>query len=307
MKKFVIFLAIIALILPIAIFFSKKDRQKIITNNTSIETPQREVWLNIFVHGTFGTLTGLLSLNSVLKDDVRGTTYRGVNKGMRNDAYFFQTQPILERGLQKLTPSFNPDDTNKKILAAYPITKIHDEFFKKINPNDHSKQYYYTFGWSGLISQYRRRFEAIRLYNALEEEIELLKKQNITPRIRIYAYSHGGNLCLNLGGIASVLNTKTFKEFYKYSLDPQADDSIKKMLAIIKNLPTKEDAFLLEGQKRFDYIPTNKNFFIDELILLGTPIQSETEHFLHSSVFGTIYNIYSSQDTVQKLDWISTK
>lgn len=276
------------------------------TETMRITQPKKVVWLNIFVHGTFGTMVGILSINNVLKDKVRGTIYRDTNKGMRDNAYFFQTQPILERGLLPITPSFNIASTNKKILAAYPITKAFDEFLK-ITPLNNEKQCYYTFGWSGLISQNRRRLEAVRLFNELQEEVTALKKQNFEPKIRIMAHSHGGNLCLNLGAIVPILNSKTFNAFHKYSLEEQADESIKQMLAIIKILPSKEQALLEQGQKRFDYVPTEKKLSIDELILLGTPIQQETELFLFSPIFKKIYNVYSTQDSIQQLDWISTK
>ncbi len=279
---------------------------KATTATISITQPKKVVWLNIFVHGTFGAILGFLSLNNVLKDDVRGTAYRDANKGMRDDAYFFQTQPILKRGLLPIIPSFNIASTDKKILAAYPITKAFDEFLKT-TPLNNEEQCYYTFGWSGLISQNCRRFEAVRLFNELQEEITALKKQNIEPKIRIMAHSHGGNLCLNLAAIVPILNTKTFNVFHKYSLEEQADDSIKQMLSVIKTLPPKEQALLEQGQKRFDYVPTEKNFSIDELILLGTPIQQETELFLFSPIFKKIYNVYSTQDSIQQLDWISTK
>jgi hypothetical protein len=284
----------------------ESPKKKITAVATCMTQTKKVIWLNIFVHGTFGTMLSILSLDNVLKDNVSGTTYRDTSKGMRDDHYFFQTQPILERGLISITPSFNIESTNKKILAAYPITKAFDEFIK-ITPLNNEKQRYYTFGWSGLISQSRRRFEAIRLFNALQEEIIALKKENVEVKVRMIAHSHGGNLCLNLGAIVPILNSKTFNEFDKYSLEEQANESIKQMFTIIKTLPAKEQASTKQGQKRFDYVPTEKKFSIDELILLGTPIQQETELFLFSPIFKKIYNVYSAEDSIQQLDWISTK
>ena len=43
------------------------------------------------------------------------------------------------------------------------------------------------------------------------------------------------------------------------------------------------------------------------LVLMGTPIQSETEDLVDSPVFEKIFNIYSHRDIVQKLDCISSK
>ena len=46
---------------------------------------------------------------------------------------------------------------------------------------------------------------------------------------------------------------------------------------------------------------------IDELVLLGTPIQGETSDFARSPCFGRVYNLYSSADVAQSADFISTK
>ncbi len=50
----------------------------------------------------------------------------------------------------------------------------------------------------------------------------------------------------------------------------------------------------------------NKNMRIS-LVLMGTPVQSETEDLVDSPVFEKILNIYSHRDIVQKLDCVSSK
>jgi hypothetical protein len=49
-----------------------------------------------------------------------------------------------------------------------------------------------------------------------------------------------------------------------------------------------------------------QNLSIDRLILLGTPVQSETAHYVGSSVFKKVYNMYSRGDVVQVMDIFST-
>ena len=49
------------------------------------------------------------------------------------------------------------------------------------------------------------------------------------------------------------------------------------------------------------------NIVIDKLVLLGTPIQSETSNLIYSKIFNKIYNIYSRGDPIQIIDIISTK
>ncbi len=59
---------------------------------------------------------------------------------------------------------------------------------------------------------------------------------------------------------------------------------------------------LAQAEEKF-----KKNLYIDRLILLGTPVQSETKEFIHSSIFKKIYHIYSLGDYVQIIDMISTQ
>jgi hypothetical protein len=58
---------------------------------------------------------------------------------------------------------------------------------------------------------------------------------------------------------------------------------------------------LVSAHKEF-----KKNLSIDTLVLLGTPVQSETELYAHDDFFKRVYNIYSRGDVVQVLDIIST-
>ena len=50
-----------------------------------------------------------------------------------------------------------------------------------------------------------------------------------------------------------------------------------------------------------------KNLCVNKLILLGTPIQSETHSLINSKVFEKIYNFYSHGDMIQVIDILSTQ
>lgn len=50
-----------------------------------------------------------------------------------------------------------------------------------------------------------------------------------------------------------------------------------------------------------------KNLVINKLIIVGGPVQSETEDYINSKMFEKIYHIYSMGDHVQVLDCVSTK
>jgi hypothetical protein len=157
------------------------------------------------------------------------------------------------------------------------------------------------------MSQHSRRYEALRLYNALSEELTRLQKEGISPRIRIVTHSHGGNLCLNLAAVHYVLKYHAFDQRHIISSDPDEQESIEKMAALFSKLTTKENAAIGVDQKIYDYVPQSTTLAIDELIMLGTPIQAETETFCYAPLFKKVYNLYSDEDLVQKGDWVSSK
>ncbi len=293
----IISISALGIFIPMRIFFA----DRFFTTKKS-----KSPYITVFIHGSFGPLLGFLSLPDVLNDKISGTLYRTTTKKMRMDDFFYKSQPILDRGLKRIMPTLNPALIGNKYYAAYPITQAYASINEACKPDNHN-ELLYTFGWSGLMSQHSRRYEAIRLYNALAQEVEKLQKEGLTPRIRIITHSHGGNLCLNLAAVQYVLKSHAFDQRQIISSDPDEQESIEKMAALFTKLTTKEIASMGVDQKIYDYVPQHKNLVIDELVMLGTPIQAETETFCYAPIFKTVYNLYSDEDQVQKSDWISTK
>lgn len=60
--------------------------------------------------------------------------------------------------------------------------------------------------------------------------------------------------------------------------------------------------YLPEAEKEL-----KKNLKIKNLILFGTPVQTETKDYVKSDLFKNVYNIYSRGDSIQVLDFVSTK
>ena len=263
-------------------------------------------YMTVFVHGSFSSFLGFLSLPNVMKDAVKNTTYCNVTKQLRNDEAFYTTQPMLKRGLVRLEPSYTKENANNRPYAAYPIIKAFQDVLANACP-EQKENYFYTFGWSGLISQNSRRYEAIRFYNALCEELEKFHKQGIYPKIRIITHSHGGGLCLNMAGVSRVLHNNAWRKEKVYSQDKNEQESLAAITTIFKELTNKDTAEKKADQKALSYVPIHKNLKVAELILLGTPLQPETEHFFKSPFFEKIYHIYSDEDVVQRLDWVSSK
>ena len=206
--------------------------------------------MTIFVHGTFNPGLGLLNFFDLFSGNVQESEYARIVASMRGDEFFYQEQPMLALGLVAFEPTFTPSDSQLK-LAAYPIANAYEEIAQALHPGG-VINHYYTFGWSGLLSCGERAKAAQEFATQLSREYAALVGTGITPRIRIIAHSHGGNVALNLAS-------------------PQ------------------------------DVPP------IDELVMLGTPVQEETSALVESPLFSRVYNLYSKEDVAQGADFISTK
>ena len=303
--NYIAFLGSIIIIATALVSFRSTVKKTLISLTKKSDKPEH--WITIFMHGSFGSILALLDAQNVLKDNMSGTKYKKMISKMRKNPYFYQDQPMLQKGLVKVIPSFDLNTSADKTYAVYPITKAYETILNQVSPGK-EKNHFYTFGWSGLMSQQRRRLEAIRFYNTLVQELETYKKNGITPKIRIITHSHGGNLALNFGAIKTVvshLDTPETLTLHTQSTDKQ--ESLQEMLSIMQQLPTKQQHTIKKGQKKFDYIPEKDDLVVHELILFGTPIQPETHDFAFNTIFKKVYNFYSDEDLVQDLDWVSTK
>lgn len=265
-----------------------------------------EHWMVVFVHGSFNFPLSLLNIVDVFNDTVENSYYSKVIKKMRKDPYFHQEQPISQRGLVHITPTLTPPENPFK-FAAYPLIACYDTIDQSISETK-KINHYYTFGWSGLLSQRMRRKEATRFYNALSEECAQLLKKGICPKIRLIAHSHGGNVCLNLGAIQYILTHNDLEHSSRHQLwhYQETETALSDLHTYIAELPS-QNARPSKGQKRYDYAPTCIDLVIDELILLGNPIQRETIEFATMPIFRKLISFYSPHDTIQGSDFISTK
>lgn len=270
------------------------------------EKEKTELWLNIFIHGTVGVTLTFLDFPAVKADSVENSIYKKTVNVMRKNKCFYQDQPISDKGLLRIEPSFERDSSAEFSQAGVVISKGFEEVSSWYShPGIKQQNIYYLFGWTGVLSQKRRRIEAMRFFNQLSEEVDMFRQLGFNPKIRLLTHSHGGNLCLNLAGFFHSLDNHDdqLEFFSNYSIS----SIIKKFFTeAISTSFEKEVAISKKGQKRFDYYPEKKDLFVDELIMFGTPLQEETILFIESPFFGKVYNIYSDADLIQGMDYVST-
>jgi hypothetical protein len=212
-----------------------------------------EKWITVFIHGSFSLRPhlGVRNIFKMLYDTIEESIYYRSTEINRRDPFFYKNQAMAGLGLHKI----NIYDLHKNAAAPVLAASFEEMSLRAGYPKTDE---YYTFGWSGLISNKLRFLEGSFLYQDLQKIFKKYKDAGYRPRIRLIGYSHGGNLALQLGAI------------YK----------------------TKSK---------------DEHFFIDELWLLGTPIQVETDYLINSPVFKKVFNFYSRADKVQTLDFFSFK
>ncbi len=212
-----------------------------------------ENWITVFIHGSVSLRRrlGIRNIFKMLYDTIEESVYYRSTEINRRDPFFYKNQAMFGLGLHKI----DIYDLHKNAAAPILAASFEEISLRAGYPKTDE---YYTFGWSGLISNKLRFLEGAFLYQDLEKIFKKYEKEGYTPRIRLIGYSHGGNLALQLGAIY-----KTKKE--------------------------------------------SEHFHIEELWLLGTPIQVETDYLINSPIFNKVFNFYSRADKVQTLDFFSFK
>lgn len=163
-------------------------------------------WITIFVHGSIGVEIGLnpLTIFKALVDKIQNTEHAKTISSIRKKLISKGYQCISDLDLQKI------DLTNNKSLTINIFTKLYKEVSNKINPEKiNNIEEYYTFGWSGLLSNKERCRESKNLYNSLIQAIkDFYKRYKKYPKIRLIGYSHGGDTCLHLSCLQNFYNIK---------------------------------------------------------------------------------------------------
>lgn len=210
--------------------------------------------ITIFVHGII-SVKPYLNIPNVVKlvrDKIANTVYAHTIQVTRQDEFFYQQHPMLTLGLQEIDPT---------IIAKGAAASAYVQLFNKIDllsGHEYKNHVYYTFGWSGLLSQRMRTLEAKIFYNHLMKELGHFLEQPNRPKIRMVCYSHGANVALKIAEVDA------------------------------------EEHFADE-----------RKLIIDEMILVGAPVLTETDYLINNPMFKKIYHFYSYGDRVQRLDFFA--
>ena len=216
--------------------------------------PTEPCLVTIFIHGTLKPAqVSLSTINELMHNRIENTLYSITLEYMRANKYLHQNTATQGLGLVYINPHDAVCQSGAHTMRN--LFELTHTFYKTACPH----RRYYTFGWNGLLNMKERYVEAKKLYHELEREVVLLRSKGLDPHIHIIAYSHGGNVALNLAKIKQ------------------------------ENI-------------------TRSPFSVEQLVLLATPIQKETDYLVKdTSFFKSSYLFYSTEDHVQTSDFFSTQ
>lgn len=190
----------IRLSLPYVAHYMFKYVIFIATSFTCSQATQQP-WITVFVHGSVKAQWALCSLPKVMLGRINEqATYATAVRMARQDPIFNALQAMQGPGLQPIYPHNIANSLAPEAVGPHLITSVYNTV--TLNAYPEHKNYYYTFGWSGLCSASSRYDEAKKLYVALIPIIAAKTQEaGVVPRVRLIGFSHGGNVVLNLAAV----------------------------------------------------------------------------------------------------------
>ena len=171
------------------------------TNNPvttpALDAPQ-DVWVNVFVHGIVRPVATIGDMVSISHQNVNKTRYKQITRYVRKNSFTHRTQASQGIGLIPIELKSNYDDHNGARAMVATFKKLDQHANLLYGANINNKELYYTYGWSGLLCYNSRQKASLFLHQKLIRLVNELKAKNLNPKLRILAFSHGGNVAVQM-------------------------------------------------------------------------------------------------------------
>jgi hypothetical protein len=162
------------------------------------ECGTQEEIATVFIHGSIHVPLAFLSPFCVLYDSFNGSSW--YEKTVNSLRYHITTQRdgvVFLDGLFEVTQIINQDNFEGPTRYNGACHVIRG-FQRSCATISHTTRRFFTFGWSGILSEQERKSAAEDLYDALHAlKLEALVRGK-QLKIELYAFSHGGQIALHL-------------------------------------------------------------------------------------------------------------
>ncbi len=197
----------------------------------------------------------------------------------------FDVKDKSPKALKPLQTSIDVQDTR---LAPPPITIwVHGT---RLLPNGIFEQFFFSKPglnhYTSIDSKYHQHRLAAALINA---------DPALFPAEQFYLFGWNGKLSFQEREIAArklYLDLKKLREEYKkkYGIEP--------IIRMVGHSHGGNIILLLAQVKD----PEDTDFFVSQIILMGTPVQKQTKNYACADCFGKVYSLYSILDVLQVID-----
>ncbi len=177
-------------------FFFLTSSSQLCANNVTQPDNNRELNVNVFIHGTIGIEAAPLSFLKIKKDNIEDSNYVKQQSRLRNSDWLGKSSIMFGLGLTEINLSEYTSPEAVNFQGAYPIVHAFRHVQNLVEGSSANK--YYAFGWTGLLSNKARILAAFQMYVALQKLASEFKQAGWKPKFNLIAHSHGGNCILNL-------------------------------------------------------------------------------------------------------------
>jgi hypothetical protein len=241
----------------------------------------------VFIHGTVLPGLSLLDMSGAHSDKLdESSRYVQAAQRVREDTRFWEDQAVLGEGLWPIMTianqegitqeSVNRENTNRDILAQKSLKKENSYQTQSVTCQRDERFAVYPL---------TRTFDAMAHWSGYLE-----------GDVSYYAFGHLGLLSQTY---RKEQGCKLYKELM--CLVHQTHEPTR-IIICAHSHGGNIALYLAEAEEQF-----RQGLFVDDLLLFGTPVQLETACCAFKKPFKRVVSFFSSSDSIQLSDWLSTK
>ncbi len=249
----------------------------------ALNATQSIVTARVFIHGTVLAGCFFIDIPASWRDQYRENSL--IERAMasaRKHPFLHHSEIVLDLGITDITKEIMVPLSHPLIdeKAAISIIRTFERTDRCVS-NRHGAYHYYTFGWSGALSERKRNKESGYLYESLLEIKNNLQQEypNAHIRFELYAHSHGGQLIAHLPIVHKQfphhdlhidLAVLCATPLYKEKMQPMISSS---MFGTIVNLYSCGDKV-----QNLDIISTPQHYCVRSLQELAIPLPTHDKN-----------------------------
>ena len=309
------------------------------------EQPQpakkKQARITVFIHGTVFSMLSLFDVRNVYADDLsEGSLYVSLLKEVRKNPLLWQDQPMLSQGWQDIPANVIPEFHTKKLgeqdrkkaicqfVPAYDTFTLHTlnksktggaDSVVRVDQTDASLSWGHMF--TSLYSRYMMSADTTKA-KADDDQVKQVGAavpQELSMQADVQLLVHNSDTAYHAKtGVARFYHTFGHLGLLSQKYRRQAalelyEGLCERVAACKKDYDTVRVDIVAHSHAGNIVLnlaavqaEQQQDLTVDNLVMLGTPLQVETAAYAYGSLFKRVINCYSDGDRVQGADQFST-